>query len=70
VLMDLQLPHMDGIATTKALHTVCPHVPVILLTIHDSAAVRAGAASAGVSAFVTKHASANELLAAIRRVAA
>ena len=69
-LVDFQMPHMDGIATAKALHTICPHVAVIMLSIHDDIATRASAQAAGVSAFVTKRASMKELLATIRRTVA
>jgi DNA-binding NarL/FixJ family response regulator len=68
--VDFQMPHMDGIATAKALHTICPHVAVIMLSIHDDTATRASAEDAGVSAFVTKRASMKELLATIRQTAA
>ncbi len=69
VLMDLQMPRMDGIAVTKALHATCPNAAVIMLTIRDDAAARARAEDMGVSAFITKRASMDELLAAIRQVA-
>ncbi len=68
VLMDFHMPHMDGVATTKALHSVYPHAAVIMLTIHDDAAAQACAESAGVSAFITKRASMKDLLAAIRQL--
>ena len=68
-LIDFQMPHMDGIATAKALHTVCPQVAVIMLSIHDDTATRACAKDAGVSAFITKRASMKELLTTIRQTA-
>jgi DNA-binding NarL/FixJ family response regulator len=68
VLMDFRMPHMDGIATTKALRAICPNVAVIMLTIHDSTAMHAGAEDAGASALITKRASMKELLATIRQV--
>jgi len=69
VLMDFEMPRMNGIATTEALHTVCPNAAVIILTIRDDAAARTCAAEAGVSAFITKRGSMDELLAAIRQTA-
>ena len=69
VLMDLLMPRMDGIAATTALHTICPNVDVIMLTIHDEPAAHACAEGAGVSAFITKRASMKELLVAIRQMA-
>ena len=70
VLMDFQLPRMDGIATTRALRAICPKVAVIMLTIHDSAAMQTSAEKAGVAAFITKRASMQELLATIRQMTA
>ncbi len=67
VLLDLQMPRMDGIAVTKALHAICPNAIVIILTIRDDAAARARAEDVGVSAFITKRASTKELLEAIRQ---
>ena len=68
-LIDFQMPHMDGIATAKALLAICPHIAVIMLSIHDATATRACAEDAGVSAFITKRASMKELLTTIRQTA-
>jgi DNA-binding NarL/FixJ family response regulator len=69
VLMDVEMPHADGIATTQALRTACPHVAVIMLTIHDDAHTRERAEHAGAAAFVPKSMPAKVLLATIRQVA-
>src|SRR5512137_1337543 len=34
VLMDVEMPHMDGIAAADAIHSSCPNTPVIILSIH------------------------------------
>jgi DNA-binding NarL/FixJ family response regulator len=49
VLMDLDMPHLDGVEATKRLHEVAPHVAVVALTMFDdddkvSAVMRGGAA--------------------------
>ncbi len=67
-LIDFQMPHMDGIATAKALRTICPHVAVIMLSIHDDTRTQDSVEAAGVAAFVTKRASMKELLATIRQM--
>jgi DNA-binding NarL/FixJ family response regulator len=69
VLMDVEMPHADGIATTKALHTAYPHMAVIMLTIHDDAHTRERAQQAGAVAFVPKSFPTDRLLATIRQVA-
>jgi DNA-binding NarL/FixJ family response regulator len=69
VLMDVELPHMNGIAATRAIQAIRPPVAVIILSIHDDALTQARAAEAGAAAFVTKSMPAETLLTAIRRVA-
>jgi DNA-binding NarL/FixJ family response regulator len=66
VLMDIELPRMDGIAATRALHAALPRLPVIVLSIHDDKQTQRRALAAGASRFVTKRGSNGELLAAIR----
>jgi DNA-binding NarL/FixJ family response regulator len=69
VLMDVEMPHMDGIAATTALHLAQPQAAVIMLSIYDSALMRARARDAGAAAFVAKSAPADTLLKTIRQVA-
>jgi DNA-binding NarL/FixJ family response regulator len=70
VLMDLELPCLDGLATTQALQALAPNITVIVLTIHDDADMEARARAAGASAFITKRGTklgaSDQLLAAIR----
>jgi len=68
VLMDMEMPRMDGIATTDILYRLCPLTPVIMLTIRDDQATRARAQNAGVAAFVPKAVPADMLLATIHQV--
>ena len=69
VVMDVKMPHMDGIAATQALGAVCPRPAVIMLTIHDDDATRTRARAAGAVALIAKSGSADELLEAIRQAA-
>ena len=69
VLMDVELPGMDGIATTRAFHRLRPQAGIIVLSIHDDEHTRTLAQSAGAAAFVAKSMAPDTLLAAIRRVA-
>jgi DNA-binding NarL/FixJ family response regulator len=68
VLMDVEMPHMDGIATANALREICPNTCVILLSIHDDTRTRSCAEKAGAAAFISKSVPADQLLAAIRQV--
>ena len=69
VLMDVELPGMDGIAATTALRAAVPRTAVVILSLHDDAATRGRATAAGAVAFVTKHRMGDALLAAIQRAA-
>ena len=68
VLMDVEMPHMDGIAAANALRRTCPDICVIMLSIHDDAGTRTCAEQAGAAAFVPKYVPTDRLLAAIRQV--
>src|SRR5258708_24712854 len=49
VLIDVELPHGDGIAAVAGLRRSNPHTRVIVLTAHTAVGVLARAASAGAS---------------------
>jgi len=68
IVMDIQMPIMDGLMATSALHVTDPDAAVIILSIHDDAATRASAARNGAKGFVGKHQSVDSLVAAIRDV--
>jgi DNA-binding NarL/FixJ family response regulator len=70
VLMDLDLPGMDGIEATRELREVVPDAKVIVLTGLQSHAVIANALSAGASGFVPKTRAVEDLVDIVRRAAA
>ncbi len=69
VLMDVEMPGMDGIAATAAVRASARQGAVVILSIHDDALTRARAQAAGAVAFVEKRGKTEELLAAIRQAA-
>lgn len=68
VLMDANLPRLDGIAATAELRTRLPDSRIVILTLHDNADLRARALAAGAAAFVGKQEPDLALLSAIRGV--
>jgi DNA-binding NarL/FixJ family response regulator len=70
VVMDIEMPGMNGITATAAMRAISPHTAVVVLTMHDDAGNRRAAFSAGAAAFVGKHAASDALPAAIRQAAA
>lgn len=69
VLMDVEMPGMDGISATQELRAVAPHSAVVILTLYDDAATRARAKEAGAASFVAKHEVEETLLTSICRTA-
>lgn len=66
VIMDMEMPVMDGFAATKALKPFAPESRVIILTIHDDEITRRRGREAGAADLVSKHADDTVLLDAIR----
>ena len=69
VLMDVEMPAMDGIAATAAMRTSTSQSAVVMLSIHDDVHTRARARAAGAAAFVEKSGTLEVLLATIRQTA-
>jgi DNA-binding NarL/FixJ family response regulator len=69
VVMDVEMPGMDGITATRELCALSPRAAVVVLSIHDDADTRARAQEAGAAAFVEKQSGADRLLNAIRQAA-
>lgn len=70
VLMDLDLPGMDGVEATRELKEIRPDAKVIVLTGLQSHTVIAEALAAGASGFVPKTRAVEDLVDIVRRAAA
>jgi DNA-binding NarL/FixJ family response regulator len=70
VLMDLGLPDLNGIELTEIIRKELPTVKVVALTMYDDTYKITGMIRAGAKAYVLKNTSREELLDAIRVVAA
>ena len=67
VVMDVEMPEMDGIAATSRLCQTVQSVAVVMLSIHGDVLTRGLAQAAGAAAFVEKQGSLEMLLDAIRQ---
>ena len=70
VLLDLSLPGMHGLEVLSALQDSDNPPRVVVLTIHDDDDIVLGAVRGGAQGYVLKNATRDELLAAVRKVAA
>ncbi|MCC6792626.1 MAG: response regulator [Thermomicrobiales bacterium] len=70
VVMDINMPHRDGIQTTRAIRSVNPRAKIVLLTMHQQDAFVQDARAAGAMGYLLKNASAREIIQAIRSVTA
>lgn len=68
VLMDVEMPGMDGIAASAALRRAMPEVRVLVVTTFGRPGFLRRAMQAGVQGFVVKDTPATQLADAVRRV--
>jgi NarL family two-component system response regulator LiaR len=69
VLMDIEMPNMDGIEATKQIKEKAPDVRVIMLTSHKSDQTIFAALSAGANGYCLKNISPQQLSSVIKMVA-
>jgi two-component system response regulator DevR len=68
VLLDLELPDMDGLTVLRQLKENAPTLPVLVVTMHDDPALVRRAVRAGAAGYVLKGIGRAELLASVRAV--
>ena len=69
VVMDITMPHMDGLEATRRLKVLHPECHVLALTVHEDKQYLFEMMMAGASGYITKQSAADELVTAIRCVA-
>jgi DNA-binding NarL/FixJ family response regulator len=70
IIMDISMPDLNGIQVTERLKRVCQKIMVLVLTAHDDSGYLRQLLQVGASGYVLKKAAAEELIKAIRVVAA
>lgn len=70
VLMDIQMPEMDGIKATEIVKKKYPHIKVIILTVHDDDELIFKAIKAGANGYLLKEIDPEKLYKSILEVMA
>jgi DNA-binding NarL/FixJ family response regulator len=68
VLMDINLPGMNGVQCVRQLKTLLPQIQVMMLTVYEDTENIFNALAAGASGYMLKRTSSKELLEAIQDV--
>ena len=68
VLMDINLPEMNGVECVRQLRQVAPQIQVIMLTVYEDTEHIFNALAAGATGYLLKRTPRSELLEAIREV--
>jgi two-component system, NarL family, invasion response regulator UvrY len=69
LLLDLDMPDMDGLEVTKQAVPMYPDTKILILTMHDDQEYAERVMKAGATGFILKASSPNELPNIVRRVA-
>ena len=70
VILDIAMPEISGLVVLEQIRHVEPSLPVLMFTVHPEAQYAVRALKAGARGYVTKLSDPEELVTAIRRVAA
>ncbi|MDR6458705.1 DNA-binding NarL/FixJ family response regulator [Chryseobacterium vietnamense] len=68
ILMDLNMPEINGVEATKQIHIKYPQIRIIALTSYNTKAFIVNMIQSGACSFLKKNSSPAELLTAIREV--
>jgi DNA-binding NarL/FixJ family response regulator len=68
VLLDLQLPDVDGLIVLQQMKAAAPKTNILIVTMHDNATYMTQAIAAGAAGYVLKGVRRGDLLAAIQTV--
>ena len=67
-LMDIELPGINGIETTKIIKDKNPSINIIMVTVYEESELVFNALKAGASGYITKSANFMELMAALDEI--
>lgn len=68
ILMDIELPGINGIQGTKVIRDKAPHTEVVMVSVYEDSELVFEALKAGASGYITKSANYMELLGALEEI--
>lgn len=70
IVMDISMPKLDGLDATRQIKEKCPNIAVLVLTVYDDSEHVLAILEAGASGYLTKSVFGEEVICAVRGVAA
>ena len=70
IVMDISMPEVNGLKATEELRVLVPDTRVLILTRHSDGSYVEQLLRSGASGYILKHSASDELVQAIKRVAA
>jgi DNA-binding NarL/FixJ family response regulator len=70
VILDIALPDVSGLLVLSWIKSKCPQLPVLMMSIHDEQQYAVRALKAGASGYIMKDSVPQELIKALRKIAA
>ncbi len=68
VVLDINMPGMDGLDTLKQLRAIRPEMPVLVLSMHSEDEYAIRVLKAGASGYMNKESAPDELVSALRKI--
>lgn len=68
VLMDLEMPNMNGFDTTKRIHKLYPNIKIVIITMHTDSYYIKSLIKEGVDGYLSKYDEQNTVIKAIQAV--
>lgn len=65
VLMDIQLPGIDGVEATKQIKKIIPKTTIIIITVYENSETVFNALCAGATGYLTKNTTTGKLIASL-----
>jgi two-component system response regulator DegU len=65
ILMDVTMPHVDGLEATRQIHKLCPDIKIVMLTMHADHDVFTTAIRNGAVGYLVKDCSTEEIVEAV-----